>query len=225
MKRTMTTVAGATLLLGAFLLVVPRTQGGESPAPSVQPIRIAYVDLDRMAESQMVKERVKAVEKELMDKRESYKIKAEELRRLAEELRQQQAVLTPEQIAQKKQQVRVLQDELDRLNYEAERTVNKTSAEIIEPVLDEVLAAVESVARTYQIDLVLRGDFVLFGSERVDLTDTVIRELDRKASAKQPPLSPASTPARRSAKPEAGKDSATSPGSSGATKKAPKPQN
>jgi hypothetical protein len=91
------------------------------------------------------------------------------------------------------------------LKYEREKVFNKTGQTLIAPVLDDILQAVDRVAQANRVDLVLRGDYVLFASDRVDLTPVVVRELDRGAPATTPAgtggkqsVSPARTPASRS---------------------------
>jgi len=216
------------LVAVAFLVAADRAKGGEATAPSAQPIRIGYVDLDRVASnSALVKERVSSVEQDLLEKQKNFKGKAEQLKQLNQDVTQQESVLTAAQLEQKKTQIRALRDELDRLQYESDKILNNTSRDIIEPVLDEVLAAVERIAKTYGFDLILRGDLVLYASDRVDLTDYVVRELDKKAGTPKSSVSPASTPARRSSDaPESGK--AATGGRPAATpappKKAPKVQ-
>jgi outer membrane protein len=215
-------------MMVAFLSVAARTHSGETTTSSAQPIRIAYVDLDRVAsDSQMVKARVSDVEKQLGEKQKDLKSKAEELKTLSQQLNQQESVLTPAQTAQLKERIAKLRDEVDRLQYESDRILNNTSRDIIEPVLDLVLAAVERVAKAYKIDLVMRGDLVLYASERVDLTDSVIRELDRAAKATGAPVTPASTPARRSSPPDEDKKSpsGTKLRPSEPPRKAPKSEN
>jgi len=173
--------------------------GRGASAPG-RPIRIAYVDLDRVAKnSAMVKQKVSAVEKDLREKQKLYQDKADELRRLRRQLATQSTVLTPAQVDKIKNRIKQLRDEMDYLQYQADRVLNNSSREIIEPVLDQVLAAVEQVAKKYQIDLVLRGDLVLFASDRVDLTDAVIRELDRSLGSSTSGVSPAKPPVPRSA--------------------------
>jgi len=191
------------LAAGALLLAAARTQGGEATTSSVQPIRIAYVDLDRIAKnSDAVRNRVNTIEKDLSEKQKNYETKASELRQLRDQLLKQESVLTPAQTEQLKERIRKLRDEMDYLEYESSKIMSNTSRDVIEPVLDQVLVAVERVANAYKIDLVLRGDLVLFASERVDLTDTVVRELDRAAKTAPAPVSPASSPARRSSEEE-----------------------
>jgi len=208
------------------LLTAARTYGAETTTASAQPIRIAYVDLDRVAaDSQMVRNRVSDVERQLADRQKDLKAKVEELKKLNLQLTQQESVLTPAQSNQIKERIKSLRDEVDRLQYESDRILNNTSRDIIEPVLDLVLAAVERVAKANRIDLVMRGDLVLFASDRVDLTEYVIRELDRTGAATtNAPITPASTPARRSLTPEEEKKLLLGPKATPATppRKAPK---
>jgi Skp family chaperone for outer membrane proteins len=174
-----TTVAAAICLMSAN-----GVQAADAGQTSSRGLRIGYVDLDRVAEqSAMVKKRVSRVETDLREKQKSYRDKAERLRELRRDLATRESVLTEAQIAEKQAEIRNLRDELDFLQYQANRTLNDTSRNVIEPVLDQVLMAVERVAGKYEIDIVLRGDLVLFASERVDLTKHVIYELDHNANA------------------------------------------
>ncbi|KPK71958.1 MAG: hypothetical protein AMJ84_05165 [Acidithiobacillales bacterium SM23_46] len=200
MNRRIKTMGVAALLSIALLVAAARTQGGQAPTEAPQPVRIAYVDLDRVAaDSEMVKQRVASVEEDLQVKQKAFQAKADELRQLRQQVTQQESVLTAAQLEQKQARIRQLRDEMEYLQYQANKVFSDTSRDVIEPVLDEVLQAVERVAQVYKVDLVLRGDLVLFASERIDLTDAVVRDLDRvlKAASKAPP-SPAKPPARRS---------------------------
>jgi len=197
--------------VAAIVWVAARAHAGEATtstmsstptASSGQGIRICYVDVERITEgSQMIRDRVATVQKDLEEKQKTFKSKSEDLRQLTQQLSQQESVLTATQVTQLKERIRNLQDDLDRLQYDADRVLKKTGNEIIEPVLDDVLASVERVAQLYKVDLILRSDALLYASERVDLTDAVIQDLDRKLGATKPAVSPASTPARRSSEP------------------------
>ena len=198
-----------------------RARAGEATTSSASPIRIGYVDLDRVAsESQMVKSKVSEVERSLTERQKTYKVKSEELRQLRDQLSKQESVLTPAQSDQLKERIRKSREELSYIEFEGNQILGNTSREVIEPVLDQVLAAVERVAKAYGIDLILRGDLVLFASERVDLTDLVIRELDRGTKTTSGSVSPTDIPARRSGE----KKATPTPKSGGNTppKKVPK---
>jgi outer membrane protein len=195
----------------AFALTAPATtRGGEAGSSSAQePLRIGYVDLDRVAaNSAMVKQRIDTVQQNLVAKQEKFQTMATELRELRRRLQQQASVLTAAQEENLKAQIRRLRDDMDKIEYDANKILSRTGRDVIEPVLDEVLAAVERVATAYKIDLVLRGDLVLYSSKRVDLTDAVVRELDRGARKSSNP-SPAKPPARRSDAPGGGSRATT----------------
>ncbi len=179
------------------------TAGETAPATAApRPIRIAYVDVGMITEkSKVLQERVSALQQELESKQRAYQAKYDERQKLVRQLTQQESVLTAAQTAQIKEQIRALTDELDRLQYDADRTMNRQGGQIIGDVLDELIAAVERVAKAQEVDLVFRSDALLYASERVDLTDSVIAELDRSLSVPKPMVSPAGTPARRSPTP------------------------
>ena len=197
MKRIVT-IAGLAACLGLLAWTQaaqpPVRTPAATPAPppaaaaavasGSQGIRIGYVDLDRIAEtSQVVRSRVTSVESALAAKQEDFKKKVDERNELRSRLAKQESVLTPAESERMKARLRQLEDEIDFLRYEGRKILSNTSSEVIEPVLDDILAAVERVAQANKIDLVLRGDLVLFASERVNLTSLVIREIDRTAGA------------------------------------------
>jgi len=173
----------ATPLLAAILMLCAAT-ARPAASSSQEPVRIAYVDLDRVAEnSKMVRQRIDSVEMELREKQEAYAEKMKELRSLRERLVKQESVMSEAQVEQAKARMQQLQDDLKYLEFEYGKALDNTSRNLIEPVLDEVLTAVRSVATRLKIDIVLRGDLVLFSSDRVDITAYVIQELDRSAAA------------------------------------------
>jgi len=214
-----------TMALVTFLFVVTRANGDAATTASAQPIRIAYVDVEGVvSNSEVIKGRVSSAEKNLSKRENEYELKDSELRDLRQKLAKQESVMTAAQVEELKQKIQKLQGEKDYLEYESKRIFDATRREMTESVLDEVTAAVERVAKTYQIDLVLSGPMVLYHSERIDLTDTVTRELDRAAKTAAKSVSPASPPERRSPSPEEIKKSSgekkSGPGAS--SKKIPK---
>lgn len=204
MNRWKKTMAVVGLLPIAFLLAMAPTQGGPEPATVPEPVRIAYIDLDRVADnSEMLKQRVNKVhadlEADLQVKDKAFRAKKEEWAKLRRQLAQQESILTAAQIKEKEARIGQLTDELELLQIQAKRVLDRTGRDIIEPVLDQVLETVERVAKAHKVDLVLRGDLVLFASERMDLTDAVVRELDRTLkAASNTRVSPAEPPSRRS---------------------------
>ncbi|MCX8038441.1 MAG: OmpH family outer membrane protein [Candidatus Sumerlaeia bacterium] len=198
--------------------------GEAAPSPAApRPIRIAYVDVGMITEkSKVLQERISALQQELESKQRAYQTKYDERQKLVRQLSQQETVLTAAQTAQIKEQIRALTDELDRLQYDADRTMNRQGGQIIGDVLDELIAAVERVAKAQGVDLVFRSDALLYASERVDLTDSVIAELDRSLSAPKPAISPAGTPARRSPTPTPTPAPARPTPATGSTGKSPR---
>lgn len=175
------------VFFAAALLAAPlSTQAGAAPAASSsrQPLRIAYVDLDEVAaKSKAVQAKIGQVEADLKSKQKAYAEKTKTLRALRARLSQQESVMSATQIEQTKAQISKLEDDCKYLEFEYGKALDNTSRNLIEPVLDDVLSAVQRVAKQHQIDLVLRGDLVLFSSDRVNITSTIIQELDRTTAA------------------------------------------
>ncbi len=143
------------------------------------PSRVAFVDIELVLErSASVRKIMAELDSELAKESDAIDAKKQEARRLRLQLEQQNAVLSDEERATRRQKALDLLAEADELEFKFTRKVRETQRATVEPLLEQVIVYIGKVADRRGIDLVVRGEMVLYGRSTVDLTPQVIRELD-----------------------------------------------
>lgn len=147
------------------------------------PLNIAYVDLDKiMSESEVIRKSVEDVQDEINEEREAIAEKLTRFKVLSESLEQQSTILSEKQKKTRRDEIEELkmtiEDQQDKIN----RMIRRSEREIVEPTLKRVEETINAVGKEIGFDLILRSDTVLYASERVDITDMIIRRIDEKGS-------------------------------------------
>lgn len=151
------------------------------PATSsqAQTDRVAYVDIDRVtAQSDRINKamdnvsgRVESIQKELEEKR----------RRLVDlkaEVRRGEGVLAESEMKKRRDESTKLEKEIVDLEYEGRRELEKLDSTVFEPMIKTIVLAIQDVAREKNIDLVLRGEAVIYGANVSDITQDVVKKLN-----------------------------------------------
>lgn len=144
-----------------------------------QTTRVAYVDIDRVTEKSdkinkamgNVTNRVEGIQQDVEKKR----------KRLAElkvEIKKGEGVLADAELKKRKDESGKLEKELVDLEYEGRRELQKLDSTLFEPMIKTIVLAIQDVARDKKIDLVLRGEAVIYGADVADITDAVVLKLN-----------------------------------------------
>ncbi len=170
---------GALAALALLALVAAHP----APAQDTTPTRIAIVNIDEIiARSSSIGEAVRRAEGTLRERQQQVDEKMEALRQSREDLARRRSVLGEEQIrAEEEKQLR-LREEIQDLQHETNKELSRIQQQAMPPEVDRIMVAVREVALREGYDMVLTAEFVLFHSERVDLTPLVVQHLDRRAS-------------------------------------------
>lgn len=168
--------------------------GDEATTPSLggdRPLRVAFVDMDVvLQDSRAVWEALREVDEEMERREREITTKRRELRRLELRLEQQAAVLSEPERRRREQEIIDLAEELDEIEYRFSRDVREKEQTLIGPLRRMVLELVRDVARRENFDLVLNGELVLYGTDRVDLTMPVLELLDSRGEELRRLLNP-----------------------------------
>lgn len=141
--------------------------------------RIAFVDMELVLDrSAAVRTIVGEIDQELGRRSGEIDAKKRELARLKAGLEKQGAVLSVGEKKKREEQALGLLDEIDELQFRFQREVRSRQQSTIEPLLEQVILVIGDVGRRDGYDLVVRGEVVLYGRDTVDLTPTIIKELD-----------------------------------------------
>ncbi len=164
--------------------------------------KIGYVDVERIsAESTYLKQMLSNIETELEAKRKNIREKEEAYQRLRDELRQKESVMTEAQLDSMRKESRRLLTEIQNDTDDVQRMLRRAEREQMDPAFNLIIETIQAIGREEGFDLVLRGDYVLYGKANLDITEQVIKRLDSRGGNAE-----SGTGARRrSADPESGK--------------------
>jgi Skp family chaperone for outer membrane proteins len=199
--------------LGALLAAVA------APAFALGDSKVAYVDVENvLTQSKYVRTVVKTAEQrleveKLSERRKAIDVKLDEYTQITDELKRKSGVMTDDARKEMEGKSLTLIQEIERERSQLNEAMKTIEQEQMEPVLDEILKVVREVGFDEGYDLVLRGEVVLYASDKADITKKVIARLD----AKTPPAAPAAKePATSGATKEKATDETRSPAVSNA---------
>jgi outer membrane protein len=178
-----------------------RAASGESApaatAPHAGATRVAFVDIERIStEAKFVRDMLGNMETEIEAKRTAIAHKQETYDKLRDDLVRKREVWSQSEYDANLKQSHSLRTELEDLDYEMNKALDKYKKEVLAPALERILKAVQEVAQRDGFDIVLRGEMIVHGDPSVDLSDRVIEYVNadykpsaKDSSAKEPAVS------------------------------------
>lgn len=146
-------------------------------------LRVAVVNMQKVLNESTVGKSVrKKLEGQVAERQAGLDKEAAEIKRLQEELAKQGSLLSVEALTEKKKQLQVKQRDLARKYQDEEDLLVRRRGAALNDLVATVNGIVDEIAvkSGYQFVLDLDGRLVLYSSERVDLTQQVITELNRR---------------------------------------------
>ncbi|MBN1868923.1 OmpH family outer membrane protein [Candidatus Sumerlaeota bacterium] len=164
-------------LLGAVWALSPAALGADT-------VKIGYVDIDRIAqESTYIRSMMSDLEKSLTQKKDLVESKQDAYSSLRDEIERKRSVVSEADLEEMMSRSRRLRIEIDEEGAELNRMLRRAERDRMEPALDRVLDVIRTIGKEEKYDLIVRGEIVLYGSSAVDVTDKVIKRIDRDAAA------------------------------------------
>ena len=161
-------------------------------ASAQKPINIGYVDMEYILEnvpeyqqaSTQLDQRVKEWQNEIEQKRT-------EINEMKANLQNERALLTPELIEEREEEITYQQEQAT--NYEQKRFGPKgdymiQKRQLIKPIQDQVFNAVQEIGASRNFDYIFDRNSesgMLFAQNRFDLSDQVLRSINRASNRKQ----------------------------------------
>lgn len=161
-------------------------------ATAQKPRNIGFVDMEYILEnvpeyqqaSNQLDQRVGEWQKEIEQKRK-------EINEMKSNLQNERALLTPELIEEREEEIAYQQEQAT--NYEQKRFGPKgdyliQKKQLIKPIQDQVFTAVQEIAETRDFDFIFDRNAesgMLFAKKRFDLSDQVLRSINRTSNRKQ----------------------------------------
>lgn len=167
---------GSILPLAILLLVA-----GAGPS-AAQGLRIGYVDTEKvLGNAPGADEATKIFDEEVETwKAEAEKLKTE-LQGLIEEYESQKLILSPEKKREKEEAITGRKNAYDQKVFEIQGKIQQRSAELSQPILENVYQTIKVVAERDEYDLVLDSSVggILYADPALDITPLVVDELKK----------------------------------------------
>ena len=168
------------LLLSLILLGAVTAQAAET--------KIGFIDLQKAlnvsAAGKAAKEKITAKVKEyesVIDKRQ------QDLKKLKDELEKQSVLLSDEARAAKERDYQQKLKEFQRFTKDVQDELQQADSDHTNRIIEKIINLVQEVGKRDGYDLILEKSSggVVYGSERVDLTEKVLKEFDARFQKEQ----------------------------------------
>lgn len=177
------------IILGCLLFIGLAAPAEEARAQTQEELKIGFVDPQTIMRSMP---EMAAIERRLQNfierKRQEFAEKEANFRSEVEEYQQKMAVISDEARSREEERLAEMNLELQEFQQNFQQEIQERQFELIEPLLEKIQGAIETVAREREFTYVLNtmtnnGDFIiLYASERAhqdyDITDEVMQRLD-----------------------------------------------
>ncbi len=177
------------IILACILLTGLAAPSEKVQAQAQDELKIGFVDPQTIMRSMP---EMAAIERRLQNfidrKRQEFAEKEATFRREVEEYQQKMSVISDEARRREEERLAELNLELQEFQQNFQQEIQERQFELIEPLLNKIQGAIETVAREREFTYVLNtmtnnGDFIiLYASERAhmdyDITDEVMQRLD-----------------------------------------------
>lgn len=168
LKRTI----GSALLLLALMPL--------AGAVMAQQATMGYTNQEAILANMPEMDSVQAqLEEEARAQQKEFQQEQQEFQEQLEQYQQQQALLSDERRAEREQELQQLQQKIQESRQRRQQQLAQREAELMQPLLDELQSAINTVAAQRGLDLVLRSQALLYVDENnvVDVTPDVAAEL------------------------------------------------
>lgn len=176
MGAMITKVTLRALIVAAMLPVSTPALAQDAPAPAIGIVDVQKIMRDSKA-SQSIRPTIDRIRK---DFQKQVSVQEQRLRQAEQELSRQRAILAPEAFAQKRrtfsEQARDAQASVQKQRRELDRAFNDTKNEI----LKNLIVVAQQVATDKKLNILIEKRFVFISAKKLDVTDEIIKRLDKR---------------------------------------------
>jgi outer membrane protein len=171
--RMKTTVAAAAT---ALLCLV-----GAATAPAEEPVKIAYVDMQRaLNESKAGKKALGELQRLMEERKSGLQKQKEALEKKKDELDKQGLLLNEETRKGRENEIRTLERDYSRSLSDLKEEFGRRENEFTDGIRKDLLKVIEKIGKEGGYTLVLEKQYsaVLYAPANIDLTETLIKRYD-----------------------------------------------
>ena len=144
------------------------------------PLKVGFTNVELLTVNMPAYQNVqRQLQTELQQRQVALQDSMQVLQEKADRYQKQQALLSPERRAEREQELMQLQARLQQSAQQAEAGLAQREQELMQPLFEQVRTALEEVAETKGIDLVISEPAILYINEDkiIDITLDVARKL------------------------------------------------
>ncbi len=170
----------------AGLLVLPAAHGQKIGYANQQAI---LANMPEMSEVQ------KKLQREARQQQQELQKERKNLQQQMQQYRQQQSLLSDSAKAQRRRQLRQRQQQLQKSSQQRQQRLRKREQELMQPLLEDLQSAIETVSARKDLALVLRSQSLLDVNENSDMVVNISPEVAQELGIQlqQQPSEPAPT--------------------------------
>ncbi|HLT73337.1 MAG TPA: OmpH family outer membrane protein [Cyclobacteriaceae bacterium] len=154
------------------------TAGAQTTSAKIGFADVGYI-FSEMPEEKQIQTELQGVQNALKKQMDT---KVTEFRTKLDDYQQNMNTMLPAVRANTERELQQLQENLQQLQEDAQVTINQKQVQLMEPVYKKMSDAIEAVAKENGFSMILSGqvqqlDVVLYGEERLDVSDLVLKKL------------------------------------------------
>lgn len=143
-------------------------------------LKVGYVNLEMVFDQyKKTAESRDEFEKERESQQKEIAKKQEELRKAQESYEKQKDILKPEEKKKSEEEIQKLQQEFYNFVGAANQKLDEKKNQLIEARLKEIQQAIKDFAIKEKYDFILNSQAVFYGPEGTDITDQIIKYLNK----------------------------------------------
>ena len=179
-KIAITAVTTAGLLLGTATFAASKTNDNTSTATTSSNLVIGVIDLsDVLKSSPQMKAAAGKLKKEFKPRQEKIKNEQKELAGNQEKLKRNSSVMSQSDLQGLQTKVADERRDLQRMQEDYMQDLQTAQQQAMQTVLKRIDGIVQNIATKGNYDLILQRNTIAFASPRVDITNQVIKQLDK----------------------------------------------
>lgn len=145
--------------------------------------KVGFADVDyifgQMPEAKQIETELKSMETQL---RNNLDAKVKEFQTKLADYQKNQSTMLDAVRANTERELQMLQDNLTKLQQDAQTTIQNKNTQLMQPVYDKVGKAIDAVAKENGFTLIINQqigglDVVLYGDENADVSDLVLKKM------------------------------------------------
>jgi len=171
--RMKATIAAAAIAFGTLVAA--------GPAPAEEPVKLAYVDMQKaLNESRAGKKALGELQKLMEERKSGLQKQKEALEKKKDELDKQGLLLNEETRKGRESEIRTLERDYSRTLSDLKEEFGRRENEFTDGIRKDLLKVIEKIGKEGGYTLVLEKQYsaILYAPASIDLTETLIKRYD-----------------------------------------------